>query len=205
MERISVLEASKIFGKNFIGENELKPFLGEIGYEKKIDVPSITYSRGQLEQYSNDYILILGIKDNNITIRSLREHFGVNPDISEPCFYNQDWYLSEKFIDYSLQTKWYLLKKEVLEDSRSVMPIDLINKGIVFPSALLCTYTFFAYFYRYNKFLWFHDFIWCNDVDHNGDRVYIGKYNDIDGVNKNGFSIHRYLALRSCYAAINII
>lgn len=51
--------------------------------------------------------------------------------------------------------------------------------------------------------LWYHDFVWCSDVDHNGDRIYVGKYNDIDGVNKDGFSIHRHLALRLCYGCID--
>lgn len=52
--------------------------------------------------------------------------------------------------------------------------------------------------------LWKHDFVWCSDMDHNGDRIYVGKYHDISGVNKNGFSIHRHLALRECYASINL-
>ena len=62
----------------------------------------------------------------------------------------------------------------------------------------------FAYFYTNRKILWPYDFIWCSDFDHNGDRIYVGKYHDIDGVNKDGFSIHRHLALRICYASINI-
>lgn len=68
----------------------------------------------------------------------------------------------------------------------------------------MCLY-FFAYYHVRKELLWYHDFIWCHDIDHNGDRIYIGKYHDVDGVNKNGFSIHRHLALRNCYAAIEQI
>jgi hypothetical protein len=130
---------------------------------------------------------------------------GINPNVSEPCFYNQDWYLKENFIDDTLENKWYLIRKNVFEDTRAMQPNELIEKGISLPSAILCTYTFFSY-YCYNKdLLWKYDFVWCSDMDHNGDRIYVGKYRDIDGINKNGFSIHRHLALRDCYSAINTI
>ena len=135
----------------------------------------------------------------------MREVFGINPDVSEPCLYNQDWYMHEDFMDTLLNNQWYLIKKDVLEESRAVMPIDLMNHGINFPSAILCGYTFFAYYFANNELLWNHDFLWCQDVDHNGDRIYVGKYNDIDGINKNGFSIHRYLSLRSCYTSVNVL
>ena len=203
MEGISILEARQLFGDNFIGKKELKSFFSEINlpYDNIIE-PSIQYTREQLEQCASDYILILGVSSPEITIRSLRSHYGLNPDNSEPCFYNQDWYLSEDFIDNTLETKWYLLKKDVIEDSRAVMPLDLTKSGISFPSAILCTYAFFAFHHATGKYLWWHDFVWCSDLDHNGDRIYAGKYHDIDGVNKNGFSVHRHLALRPCYGAV---
>jgi hypothetical protein len=127
----------------------------------------------------------------------------MNPEIQEPCFYNQDWYLKEDFIQSTLENRWYLLKKNVIEESRAVLPDVLLKQKMSFPSAILCTYTFFAYYYAAGELLWYHDFVWCSDTDHNGDRIYVGKYHDIDDVNKNGFSIHRHLALRNCYAAIN--
>lgn len=129
----------------------------------------------------------------------------MNPDKSEPCLYNQDWYLSESFIQRRMDNKWFLLKKNVFENTRGVMPIDIIKQNIKFPTAIQCVYTFFAYFFVYGEMLWYHDFLWCEDVDHNGDRIYVGKYHDIDGINKNGFSIHRHLSLRPCYASINLI
>ena len=117
----------------------------------------------------------------------------------------QDWYLHEDFIDHPLETKWYLVRKTVVEDSRAVMPEQLMERRMVFPSAILVAYTFFAYYFQTGEYLWYHDFVWCCDVDHNGDRIYVGKYHDIDGVNKNGFSVHRHLALRNCYAAIDTL
>ena len=207
MEREAV---KKLFGKNFIGKDELKPFFKVLGFgEMEIQESSIQYSDADLQKAAKEgYILIYGVKSVNgqiITLRFLRDKFGVNPDISEPCLYNQDWYLKEDFMDLTLKDRWYLIKKDVFEESRAVMPGELTQQGLHFPLAILCGYTFFAYFYARNEYLWWHDFVWCCDTDHNGDRIYVGKYHDIDGVNKNGFSIHRHLALRPCYGSVNCI
>lgn len=207
MEREQIRQ---IFGVNYIGKEELKPFFKAMGFEEMdIQEKPIEYSDSDLRKASEEgYILIYGVEHvngQNITLRFLRDKFGVNPDVSEPCLYNQDWYLKEKFMDMSVDTRWYLIKRDVFEDSRAVMPVDLSHRGLNFPSAILCGYTFFAYYFSHGEYLWYHDFVWCSDYDHNGDRIYVGKYHDIDGVNKNGFSIHRHLALRPCYASINCL
>lgn len=207
MEREAV---KKLFGKNFIGKDDLKPFFKALGFgEGEVQECPIQYADDDLQKAAReDYILIYGagsINGQNITLKFLREKFGVNPDESEPCLYNQDWYMKEKFMDLTLDNKWYLIKKNVFEESRAVMPGELTQQGLIFPPAILCGYAFFAYYFAYNEYLWWHDFVWCCDTDHNGDRIYVGKYHDIDGVNKNGFSIHRHLALRPCYGSINCI
>jgi hypothetical protein len=207
MEREAV---KKLFGKNFIGKDELKPFFKALGFgDVEIQEEPIQYSDTDLQKVASErYLLIYGvsgINGQNITLKFLREKLGMNPDESEPCLYNQDWYMKEDFMDLTLEDRWYLIKKEVFEEFRAVMPSDLTQQGCNFPPAILCGYTFFAYFYARNEFLWWHDFVWCCDTDHNGDRIYVGKYHDIDGVNKNGFSIHRHLALRPCYGSVNYI
>ena len=175
MERVVTVEkAQKLFGKEFIGIEQLKPFISRIGLDiEDISVPLIDkYSYSMLEEAANNgYILILGIDNvagQRITLEFLRSKFGIDPEKSEPCFYNQDWYLDEVFFTDSV--------------------ID-----------------FFAYCFANEEYLWFHDFVWTQDVDHNDDRIYVGKYHDIDGKNKNGFSIHRYLSLRDCYGAISFV
>jgi hypothetical protein len=200
----------QIFGVNYIGKEELKPFFKALGLgEVEIQEKPIEYSDSDLLKAAGEgYILVYGVEQVNgqiITLRFLREKFGVNPDVSEPCLYNQDWYLKEDFMDVALNGQWYLIKKEVYDDSRAVMPGDLTQRGLNFPPAILCGYTFFAYYYARNEYLWWHDFVLCCDTDHNGDRIYVGKYHDIDVVNKNGFIIHRHLALRPCYGSVNYI
>lgn len=207
MEREQIRQ---LFGVNFIGKEELKPFFNALGFgEVEILEKPIHYRDADLHKAASEgYILIYGVRNangQNITLKFLREKFGVNPNESEPCLYNQDWYMKEDFVNLTLDDRWYLLKKNVFEESRAVMPADLTQRGLIFPSAILCGYTFFAYYYVRNEYLWWHDFVWCCDTDHNGDRIYVGKYHDIDGVNKNGFSIHRHLALRPCYGGISVI
>lgn len=208
---MTIETAKSLFGENFIGKEELKPFIKALDFgDVDIQEKPIEYSDTVLQDAaSNGYILIYGVEhigDQLINLRFLREKFGVDPEISEPCFYNQDWYLKESFMDDTfLNAQWFLIKKEVFDDSRSVLPENLLERKFNFPPAILCAYTFYAYFFARKKFLWWHDFVWCRDVDHNGDRIYVGKYHDIDGVNKNGFSIHRHLALRPCYGSVNCI
>lgn len=197
--------AKSIMGVNIIGPDELEK-IESIRFVKGQLHPRIPFSKEKLEQKKDDYILIMGVSrfadGKFVTIRNLQEYFGKNPDIMEPCFYNQDWYNNEAFIDITMKDEWYLIRKKVYEDSRAVQPLELMKK-YSFPSAVSCTYAFFTAWLSLGIKLWYHDFVWCSDTDHNGDRIYVGKYNDIDGINKNGFSIHRHLALRTCYACID--
>lgn len=90
MEREAV---KKLFGKNFIGKDELKPFFKALGFgEVEIQEKPIEYSDSDLQKAAEEgYILIYGVenvKGQNITLRFLRDKFGVNPDVSEPCLYN---------------------------------------------------------------------------------------------------------------------
>lgn len=206
MSEITDYEVAKsIMDDNFIGVDELKKIS-----QMRLSIPDVVgdipFSQKELQEKRNDYILILGIGkfDNGkqVTIRNIKEIFRQDPDVSEPCFYNQDWYDKEDFINIPMIEGWYLIRKKVYRESRAIQPEELLKKYL-FPSAISCVYAFFTAWYALNIKLWYHDFVWCRDMDHNGDRIYVGKYHDVDGVNKNGFSIHRYLGLRNCYGCID--
>lgn len=206
MSEMTGYEAAKnIMNDNLIGVDELKKIS-----RMKLSIPDVVgdipFSQKELQEKRNDYILILGIGkfDNGklVTIRNMKKIFRQNPDESEPCFYNQDWYDKEDFINKPMIEGWYLIRKNVYEESRAIQPQELLKKYL-FPSAISCVYAFFTAWYALNIKLWYHDFVWCSDMDHNGDRIYVGKYHDVDGVNKNGFSIHRHLGLRNCYGCID--
>lgn len=202
-------------GRNFIGPDGLSTISSKLGIvdpmKIKKPLPKINFTEQQLKKSNKDYILILGMPKNKqgkfLTLNSMRDFFGIDPQKSEPCFYNQDWYLKEKFAEkMHLKFQWYLIGKKVAFETRGQTPKNIENKLSVdrnFPTAVLTAYTFFAYYFLSNgQALWRHDFIWCSDRDKNGDRVYTGRYADPKKINKNGFNVHRLLSLRPCYGAV---
>jgi len=132
MERTtSIVDAKKIMGINFIGQEELTSIADQMDINVPTVIPKIPFSvEGLLKKQSN-YILILGAtfmkSGEPLTLNSLRSHFGYNPEISEPCFYNQDWYLNESFMAISLKPTWFLIRKNIFEESRGRNPEDIKN------------------------------------------------------------------------------
>jgi hypothetical protein len=208
--KTSIAAARKILGKNFIGPDELSSIKNQLGIsiKKSAEIPPIPFDENLLESLKESAILVLSVplyKDNSpLTILKLREHFGWDPSISEPCFYNQDWYLKELFVSQSPACPcWNIINKNVLTSTRKKSPeliASLIPDNQEFPSAFLLTYAFFAfYLHASGEILWKCDYLWCSDFDHKGDRIYVGRYIDPVGINKNGFSVHRHLSIRECY------
>lgn len=205
-------KAKKIMGKNFIGPEELKKISSQLGisdpFKIKHLIPPLPFSSDYLKKIRKDYILILGMpttkKGEKLTINKMRAIFGWDSRKKEPCFYNQDWYLKEKFaFATTLDFKWYVISKKITEESRGQNPILIaegLSKNEKFPLAVLTVFTFFAYyFHSAGEILWKNDFIWCSDKDHNGDQIHTGRYEDPSHINKNGFNIHRHLAIRPFY------
>lgn len=214
---MDIIQAKKIMGSNFIGPDELKKISGRLGIvnpDKLGRIPTVPYGEKELKKFAKDYILILGIPKNAdgqaLTLNVMRIFFGFDPKIKEPCFYNQDWYLKEKFAkDAALDFKWYLIQKSVKKNSRGKRPEDiakLLKNKEKFPPAILTAFVFFAYYFLTGgKILWKHDFIWCSDKDKNGDRIYTGRYIDPKKINKNGFNVHRHLSIRPCYGIAPLV
>lgn len=186
---------------NIVGVDELSkvPFLAG----EKISAPEIPFSQQVLDAHADTHICIYTPRIAWLTLNGLRAKFGTDPDRSEPCMYNQDWYVKEKFANETLDDKWHLVRKDVLENARAKQPdqIESALSGESFPAAITCAFTFFAWWSLRGETLWKNDFVWCADRDHNGDRIYVGRYEDSVGVNKNGFNIHRYLTLQLAYSA----
>ncbi len=186
-------------GKNFIGPEELYSIRKRLGISMPLFAPPIPFDEASLQKISDNAILLLGLPMNIMELRSI---LGTNPK-KEPCFYNQDWYFNEPFANkIKLENRWYLIKKTVDEVTRGKNPKEIAQKkNEQLPSAILTAFTFFAYYFlTEGEILWNHDFLWCSDRDSNGDQIYTGRYIDPNGINKNGFNIHRYLSIRPSYA-----
>lgn len=207
--------AGKILGTNMIGPEALlscsaiKDFLDLRKLEK--DIPVIPYSEALLETVSETHLLILTVPEyidgQSLNLLNMKQHFGsVSSSGTAPCFYNQDWYNNERFaVDTVLPYNWSLVRKTINNETRAQNPEDIINQGFSFPSAILCAYTFFVCFLVNGSVLWENEFLWCSDLDSNGDRIYVGRYKDPAGIAKDGFSIHRHLKLRNHYGAISVL
>lgn len=206
---MEIAQVKKIMKDNFIGPDELNRIADGFKIAPLTDVklPKIRFSEEILRKSSRSHLLILGVPafsdGKKLTLNSLRELFGTDPDAHEPCFYNQDWYLKERFAsETNLKFGWYLIRKNVKPDTRG-KAIAGIAEGLSqvekFPPAVLTAYAFFAWYLLHEEPLWSSDFIWCSDKDHNGDQVYAGRYHDPNKINKNGFNIHRHLSIRKCY------
>lgn len=209
---MTILEAKKIMAPHFIGPEELHAVRANLHITSpqvsEAIFPAIPWSEEKLRKVRLSHLLIFGVPTaadgEKLTLLKMRSYLGIEPTDSEPCFYNQDWYQNEAFArDTTLDLRWYLIRKSVVEKSRGKDPGELakrLESGESLPSAVLTAFAFFAYFFATGgEKLWEHDFVWCSDLDGNGNRVYTGRYVDPKGINKNGFNIHRHLSIRSCY------
>ncbi len=202
----------EILGENFIGPDELlsihKRMHIKDPFKCGVRIPSVPFRAEFIAKHKKEFILILGTPTDwvgkKLTINRMRSTFGAEPKRREPCFYNQDWYTAERFANTSaLRFKWYLLRKTVKKTTRAIQP-EIIARGLAhteqFPSAILVTYVFFAYYLvSGGKLLFTHNFVWCSDKDSNGDRIYVGRYLDPKELSKNGFNIHRHLTIQKLH------
>jgi hypothetical protein len=195
---MTTTDAKRIFGESFIGPAELASMQRPLSFGT-IDAPEILFDDAVLTAVRDSHILIFTPRSdadgNKITLNYLRDIFGTDPEEHEPCMYNQDWYLKEDFAaKTTLDGTWHLIRKDVLETVRAKRPEEIehsLDAGESFPTAVSCAFAFFAYWQvSGGKRLWDND-----------DRIYVGRYEDSTGINKNGFNIHRHLALRPSYSA----
>ena len=125
-----------------------------------------------------DYILILGCNQladmTTLNIKRLIDIFGFKYETENVCFYNQDWYFGEDFFNQSLSNRWYLIQKNIQDETRGKIPDKQAKESL--PSTILCAYTFFSWWLLTKELLWKNDFVWCSDKDRYGDRIYVGKY-----------------------------
>jgi hypothetical protein len=216
MERITDLDyACKIMGKNIIGPNELEKvnkieLLLNSKFFSSETVKNVPFSSDLLFKNKDSHLLVLIIPEyhNSVKLKfeHFRDHFGSDPDLKEPCFYNQDWYVNEEFYKSStLELKWVLVQKRISEKTRGLDPIKFRDENVSLMSALTSTYIFFINYILKKEVLWENDYIWCSDMDSNNDQIYVGRYFDSKKINKNGFSIHRHLKIKNNYGVSNII
>ena len=205
MERGELYQEVKgLMGDNFISPqdiNNISSFLGDSKYE----IPIIPFSLEELESNKDTHFLIW-VSDKSksgepINLLGLKNHFRSDPIVNEPCFYFQDWYHNEVFFNKPISAKWLLISKEIIIGSRAVSPTKL---DMELPSAVELVYVFLLTYLIFKAPVFLNStYAWTNDLDVNNDQIYIGKYTDPLGINRNGVEIHRHLSLKLNYGAVD--
>lgn len=209
MERNFSLE-KKILGEDFIGPNELNNVLENSGLEKITDfnsIPPLGFSEKDLKNLKNNNLILILVypKMKNkklLSLKNLKDYYGSNKSDSVG-FYNQDWYLNQAFYLSEISNPiWYTIPKNIDKETRGKLPQSNLGSNKL-PPALILAYCFFIYnLTSKGHILWKHDYLWCSDFDHNHDIIYVGRYSDPEGINNDGFSIHRHLKISSLYGSI---
>lgn len=194
----------RILRNNYIGKEELNKIVNHFSVRIPACIPEIPFNRQEIIEKQNTHLLLLCVpyflNGEKITINAMRKRINLFKGL--PCFYNQDWYLKEQFIYKPLELKWLLVAKNLMDESRG-MTVDSILSRYKLHSAVELTFAFFAnYFINNGEKLWNNDYVWCSDVDDKGDQIYIGRYTDASGLNKDGFEIHRHLRIKSNYGVV---
>ena len=201
---MEISEIKKCLGHNFIGADELSLIKNSFSVQIPTVLPPIPFDESTIVANRDTHLLLLCLSKfsdgTDITIKAMKERISMLD--GAPCFYNQDWYLNEEFIKKTLKTKWLFISKKLLDDSRA-MTIDKVLSKYKLYSAVELTFAFFAnYFINNGEKLWNNDYVWCSDVDDKGDQIYVGRYTDASGLNKDGFEIHRHLRIKKNYGVI---
>lgn len=202
---MEIYRAKEIMGNNFIGKDELENISEKFPLSIPKNLPDIKFSEAVLDSVKNSCVLALCVphfKNKDIVnIKNIKSYI---QKLETPCFYNQDWYLNEKFIDAGIDLKWCLVSKNLLDESRGLSLSEVQEKYKLF-SAVELTYIFFVYYFTSDgEKLWNNDYIWCSDKDDKGDQIYVGRYTDASGLNLDGFEIHRHLKIKDNYGAIGM-
>jgi len=189
----------KKLGKNFIGPEEINLSCGDFLHFSEEEYIRIPFS---LDEISTNELLILTkstLKNKKLlSIANFKDAFEKSPHCDKVVFYNQDWYLNEKFYNENgLKLEWKVIPLKLDNENRGIMPNHEVEANL--PSAVLLVYTFFIFALFNGDFLWPHDYLWCSDVDNENDKIYVGRYYDVKGLAKPGFSIHRLLSIKNNY------
>jgi hypothetical protein len=189
----------KKLGKNFIGPEEINLICEDFLCFSEEEYIRIPFS---LDEISTNQLLILTkstLKNKKLlTIATFKDAFQNSPHCNKVVFYNQDWYLNEKFYNENvLNLEWKIIPLHAENQNRGILPSNEIVANL--PSAILLVYAFFIYACKNQEVLWPHDYLWCSDVDNENDKIYVGRYFDIKGLAKPGFSIHRHLSIKNNY------
>jgi hypothetical protein len=173
--------------------------------EAPLEGPGLPFVNITNDEICEDEILVYipeRILDCDLTLFNLTKLFGFQENSRCVSFYNQDWYLNEKFAHEKVSgPRWVRINTQLYESSRGQKPDSNTRSNLL--SAAEYSYIFFASYLKFNVILWKYDYVWTKDTDSHGDQIYVGRYFDETGLVKSGFSIHRHLSIKNNYGIVS--
>jgi hypothetical protein len=174
-ETVSQQKARQIMDERFLGIRELAEYLGVIlDTEELKRVVTIPFKEETLQKYKDTNLLFLGVgwdaSGLRLTLNQLRKIF---PKGGEPHFdlYEEDkgsWFDLEIFARSTTpELKWYLIRTEILEESRSEgfdEQMRLLRTNEYLENAVVYVYAKILFFLARGISIFNNTFTRCDDV-----------------------------------------
>jgi hypothetical protein len=179
--------ARSIMGSNYLGVDEVIKHYGHAIRRPDIELlENIPYSIATLQECNRTHVLVAG---SQMTILDVRKKVPREPGVFNPR--EHSWYSTQPFASQSVvENRWYLLRKDVIANStRKTMDeqqATLFDNETV-PRACELVYVVALHFLSTGERLFENVYARTCDVDSDGKRVYVGRFDAIGLRINDGF------------------
>lgn len=180
---VSQKRAREIMGRNLFGVEEATKHFGVSPTRQQLAVLSeIPFTEAVLQSCKDTHVLVAVFPLSILEIRGRvkRELFNSHDDA---------WYNSQAFAKDKGVVGWHLVRKTPVANSTSKSWSEqqaLLTKDEATPTARVMTYMIIGHYLATGERLFRNLYVRCSEVDSDGDRVYVGRF---DG---GGLSVSRY-------------
>lgn len=170
-------DAKIIMGTNFLGIDEVEKAFGvKYSAGDRAKLMQIPFDEATLKACANTHVLVAGFPASIDDIRSMVKGNAAKLFCSMA---GKGWCNGEKFANIAVGVRWFLLRKEVVQNSTSKTYGEqekLIPQGEEIPFARDVVFVVMAMFITHGERLFEKVYVRCRDVSSNGYRVYVGYF-----------------------------
>ena len=173
--------AREIMGRNMFGIEEAIAHFGiNPTRQQLLALSEIPFTEAVLETCKDTHILVAIFPLSILEIKGRAKS-------AERLFYDQDWYNKQAFAKERGEVEWRLIRKTPVEHSTSKTWDEqqaLLSNEDETPKARVMVYAIIGHFLATGERLFEKIYLRCSDVDSDGNRVDVGRF-DSDGLNVN--------------------
>ena len=174
--------AREIMGQKMFGVEEAIKFFGVSPSKQQLAyLAEVPWTEEVLRSVKDTHLLVAVFQMSILDIRGHVEGKGL--------FYSQDWYNKQSFAKDRGEVGWQLVRKEPVKDSTSKTWEEqqaLLSKDEETPKAQVMVYSVIGHYLATGEKLFPSIYVRCSDLDSDGDRVYVGRF-DSDGLRVDGY------------------